>query len=140
MIKYDLRCAETHTFEVWFSDSNACDKQLSAGEVACPFCGNIEVTKALMAPSISKSDDSDERQKRAMVMAQQIYLMREFREHVEKNGDNVGASFPEEARRIHYGEAEQRNIYGEADLSEAKELIEEGVDVMPIPGPFREDA
>ncbi len=140
MIKYDLRCEQDHEFEAWFPNSGTCDEQMAGGEVLCPHCGSADVRKALMAPSIAKSETVDPERKRAMAMAQKVHLMREFRRYVEENSDNVGADFPEEARRIHYGESEHRNIYGEAKLSEAKELIEEGIDVFPVPGRFRDDA
>lgn len=140
MIKYDLRCDQDHTFEAWFRDSSTCDEQLAGDEVLCPHCASQHVQKALMAPSLAKSKADDDNQKQVMAMAQQMHLLREFRRHVEENCDNVGAAFPEEARRIHYGEAEHRNIYGEADLAEAKELIEEGIDILPVPGPIRDDA
>ena len=138
MIKYDLRCDQDHTFEVWFRDSAACDEQLAGGEVLCPDCGSVQVQKALMAPALAKSGGGERKQ--AMAMAQQLHMLREFRRHVEQNCEDVGTAFPEEARRIHYGEVEHRNIYGEADLAEAKELVEEGIEVFPVPGPFRDDA
>lgn len=140
MIKYNLRCEHDHGFEVWFRDSDTCDSQIASGEVMCPECGSTDVRKALMAPAVSTAKRKEAEQKRVMAMAHQLHMMREFRRHVEANCDNVGSDFPEEARRIHYGEVEHRNIYGEADLEEAKELIEEGIDVMPVPGPFRDDA
>ena len=140
MIKYDLSCTNDHTFEVWFRDSAACDEQVASGEVSCPHCGEADVRKALMAPAINKAEHKDPERKRAVALAQQLHLMREFRRQVEENCDDVGADFPEEARKIHYGETEHRNIYGEADLDEAKELIEEGIDLFPVPGPFRDDA
>lgn len=140
MIKYDLGCTNDHTFEIWFRDSAACDEQIAAGEVVCPHCGSAEVRKSLMAPAINKAEHRAPEQKRAMALAQRLHLMREFRRQVEENCDHVGADFPEEARKIHYGETEHRNIFGEADLEEAKELIEEGIDIFPVPGPFRDDA
>lgn len=138
MIKYDLHCDQDHTFEAWFRDSATCDEQLAGGEVLCPNCGSAEVQKALMAPSLAKSGSRERKQ--AMAMAQHLHMLREFRRHVEANCEDVGSAFVEEARRIHYGEVEHRNIYGEADLEEAKELVEEGIEVFPVPGPFREDA
>lgn len=141
MIKYDLCCDQGHTFETWFRDSAACDSQLAGDEVSCPHCGSVTVRKALMAPALAKSDpDSDPQRKQAMAMAQHRHMLREFRRYVENTSENVGSAFPEEARRIHYGETEHRNIYGEADLAEAKELVDEGIDVFPVPGPFRDDA
>lgn len=140
MIKYDLRCDRNHTFEAWFRDSATCDDQLAGGEVLCPQCGSVEVQKALMAPALAKSERGDGDRKQAMAMAHQLHMLREFRRHVEQNCEDVGSAFPEEARRIHYGEVEHRNIYGEADLAEAKDLVEEGIEVFPVPGPFRDDA
>lgn len=140
MIKYDLRCSDDHQFEAWFPDSKACDSQLAGGEVLCPHCGSADVRKALMAPAIGRRDKEESGKKQAMALAQHIQMLREFRRQVEENCDNVGADFPEEARKIHYGEAEYRNIFGEASLAEAEELIEEGIDVFPVPGPFRDDA
>ena len=140
MIKYDLRCQNDHVFEVWFRDSDACTEQLAGNEVSCPHCGDSMIEKALMAPAVAKKGDDDDKRRQAAAMANYIHMMREFRQHVEANGDDVGDAFPEEARRIHYGETEHRNIYGQADLEEARELIEEGIDVMPIPGPVRDDA
>ena len=140
MIKYDLSCTNDHTFEVWFRDSAACNEQVASGEVVCPHCGDADVRKALMAPAINKAEHKDPERKRAVAMAQQMHLLREFRRQVENNCDDVGADFPEEARKIHYGETKHRNIFGEADLDEAKELIEEGIELFPVPGPFRDDA
>jgi hypothetical protein len=140
MIKYDLSCTNDHTFEVWFRDSAACNEQVASGEVVCPHCGDADVRKALMAPAINKAEHKDPERKRAVAMAQQMHLLREFRRQVEDNCDDVGADFPEEARKIHYGETKHRNIFGEADLDEAKELIEEGIELFPVPGPFRDDA
>lgn len=140
MIKYDLRCDQNHAFEAWFRDSAACEEQLAGGEVLCPQCGSGEVQKALMAPAVATSKMAHSDRKQAMAMAHQLHMLREFRRHVEQNCEDVGSAFPEEARRIHYGEVEHRNIYGEADLAEAKELVEEGIEVFPVPGPFRDDA
>ena len=79
MIKYDLGCSNEHTFEVWFRDSAACDEQIAAGEVLCPHCGVTDVHKALMAPAINKAGHKDPERKRAVAMAQQMHLLREFR-------------------------------------------------------------
>jgi len=99
------------------------------------------VKKALMAPAIApKKSDSDAARKRVMAFAEHRAKLAALREHVEQNFENVGERFPEEARRIHYGEAERRDIYGEASLAEAKELVEEGVEVAALPGPIRTDA
>ena len=140
MIKYDLSCNNEHSFEVWFRDSAACDEQVAGGEVLCPHCGSTDVRKALMAPAINKAAHREPEQKRAMALAHQLHVMREFRRYVEQNCEDVGGDFPEIARKMHYGETEHRNVFGEAGLAEAKELIEEGIDIFPVPGPIRDDA
>ncbi|HEX6957198.1 MAG TPA: DUF1178 family protein [Ferrovibrio sp.] len=143
MIKYELKCRKEHVFEAWFYDSATYDKQAAGGKVVCPVCGSRKVTKAPMAPRIAKSK-SDRASERASQEAQQKAVMmkalRELREHIEKNADYVGDKFAEEARRIHYGETDERNIYGEASKDEARELAEEGIDIAVIPWVPRGDA
>ncbi|WP_298723833.1 DUF1178 family protein [uncultured Ferrovibrio sp.] len=139
MIKYELKCRKDHVFEAWFYDSATYDKQAAGGKVVCPVCGSRKVTKAPMAPRIgrSKADQAAEEVKRAAAARR---LLAELRDHVEKNADYVGDRFAEEARRIHYGETDPRSIYGEASPDEARELVEEGVDVAIIPWLPRGDA
>jgi len=132
MIRYALLCKKDHEFDGWFRSSSAFDEQVKAGEVTCPICGSADVRKGLMAPSIAgtkKSDSIDAPQ----VAQKMIAMMTALRKHVEENCDYVGDQFAETARRIHYGEEEHREIYGEATLDEARELIEEGVEVAPLP-------
>jgi len=145
MIKYALACDKGHTFESWFADSAAYDKQAKRGLVSCPQCGSAKVEKAIMAPRLSgtrkraTSLDVAVPQDKAPVavmspVEQELRSkLKELREHIVKNADNVGEKFPEEARKIHYGETEHRSIYGVASLEDAKELAEEGIDVHPIP-------
>lgn len=140
MIRYVLVCKAGHEFEGWFPGIDACDKQLDKGLVECPDCGSKKVQKALMAPAVASKKDSGEAKKLSMAMAEQQAKLAALREHVETNFEHVGDQFPEEARRIHYGETERRDIYGEASLEEAKELVEEGVELAPVPGPTRSDA
>jgi hypothetical protein len=139
MIKYELKCRKDHVFEAWFYDSATYDTQAEAGKVVCPVCNSRKVTKAPMAPRIGKS-----KAEKAVAEAKEIAKVRqaltEIRDHVEKNADYVGNQFAEEARKIHYGEADKRNIYGEATREEAKELVDEGVDVAMIPWLPRSDA
>ncbi|MEL6063089.1 MULTISPECIES: DUF1178 family protein [unclassified Methylobacterium] len=146
MIRYSLVCEAGHGFESWFPSSASFDTQVARGLVVCPVCDTTAVGKALMAPSIARSDRPQaphpeapppqaeapvallaepERQLRAMLKA--------LREQVVASAEHVGARFPEEARKIHYGEAEGRSIYGEASPAEARALIEEGIDVAAIP-------
>ncbi len=140
MIRYALACDAGHEFEAWFPGIEACDKQLKRELVACPDCGSVKVKKALMAPAVSTRKDKDAAKKQVMAFAAHQAKLQAIREHVEQNFENVGDRFPEEARRIHYGETERRDIYGEATLAEAKDLVDEGVEVAPLPGPVRTDA
>jgi len=129
LIVFALQCSRGHAFEGWFRDSGAFDEQESGGKLVCPVCDTHAVTKAPMAPAVKGAP--------AERAPEEIRKMRRFmtglRKYVEQNADYVGPKFPEEARKIHYGEAEERQIYGEASLGEAKELIEEGIDVAPLP-------
>lgn len=150
MILYDLTCAKDHTFESWFKNSGAADKLIKAGTIACPACGSTKVHKAPMAPRIAKTKDDAPAGKalvtqqpnpelmEAMMKAEQA--MAEMRGVIEKNFDNVGDKFPEEARRIHYGEAPGRAIYGDASPAETEALREEGIEVHAVPWKRRTNA
>jgi hypothetical protein len=151
MIHYNLRCAKGHAFESWFQSSSAYESQEKRKLVSCPVCGSSKVTRAIMAPQIvSKKGRKAAAPEPApvpaadvaapastpLLMAQEAELrakLKELRDHVVKNADNVGDRFPNEARKMHYGDIEHRPIYGEASPDEAKALIEEGVEVMPLP-------
>ena len=139
MILFDLRCKDGHGFEAWFRDSAAYDDQAAAGDLACPVCGSAEVSKALMAPAVSSRPKADAGQA-AQHSARVLRMWREVQRHIETNFDHVGRQFPEEARKMHYGEAAKRSIYGEATKTEAKELRDEGIDVNQIPWLPRPDA
>jgi hypothetical protein len=146
MIRYDLICDKAHAFDGWFRDSEAYDAQRAGGEVQCPVCGSTAIDKRLMTPGIAaKANRRAEgrvpvfsTQKEGKV-AELIEAVRKLRRQVEENADYVGDRFAEEARKIHYNEVEPRGIYGEASLEEAKSLLEEGVEVQPLP-PLPEDA
>jgi hypothetical protein len=153
MIRYTLSCERGHEFESWFANSGAYDKQAKRGLVTCPSCGSAKVEKTIMAPKImgprlARADvaepssphpappttpakaplsvmSSPERELRQK--------LKELRDHVTKNANYVGTKFPEEARKIHYGETEHRSIYGEASPEEAKALHEEGIEFHPLP-------
>lgn len=139
MIKYELKCRKDHVFEAWFYDSATYDKQAAGGKIVCPVCNSRKITKAPMAPRIGKSK-SEKAAAEAKEMAVAMKALHELRDHVEKNADYVGDQFAEEARKIHYGETDKRNIYGEATREEARELTEEGIDVAMIPWVPRGDA
>lgn len=138
MIVFDLKCANDHVFEAWFQDSVAFEQQAALHEIACPVCADTAVEKALMAPNLANA------KKKAGPAAEHVgrYMnaLAELREHVEKTCDYVGETFPEEARKIHYGEAERRNIFGEASDEEATEMRDEGIEVQRIPWAPRKDA
>jgi hypothetical protein len=137
MIRYDLQCGQDHGFDGWFRSSDDYDRQAKRGQVECPLCGSDEVSKAIMAPSVAKAPDPVADASKARKMRQ---FFTQVRKHVEQNADYVGEKFPEEARAIHYGDAEERQIYGEATLNDAKDLIEEGVQILPLPPEERFDA
>jgi hypothetical protein len=145
MILYNLSCSADHVFEAWFKNSAAYDEQVAAGEVLCPVCGNASVVKAPMAPRIAKGGDrgGDSDPDQAPDPGPQTYtnnqaaemrrMLSELRRQVEENSDYVGDNFAEEARKIHYGETDERNIYGEATEDQAEELTDEGIKVGRIP-------
>ncbi|MGJ4941309.1 DUF1178 family protein [Bradyrhizobium sp. HKCCYLS1011] len=156
MIRYALRCEHDHTFESWFQSSSAYETQVKKNLVECPACGSTKVEKAIMAPRIVKGSVSKKGreanlpapapapaaeiippgQPTSLMMAQERELrakLKELRDHIVKNADDVGQQFPTEARKMHYGETEHRPIYGEASPQEARELIEEGIEVAPLP-------
>ena len=143
MIKYALICEQQHEFESWFAGSDAYDKQAKRGLLTCPVCNSSKVEKAIMAPRLSGTRKGKERATEtpaatsvAMLTPQEQQLrakLKELREHITKNADYVGQKFPEEARKMHYGDIEHRSIYGEASLEAAKELSEEGIELHPLP-------
>ena len=150
MILYNLVCDKRHEFESWFPNSSAYDKQARRGLVSCPVCGSAKVEKAIMAPRLARKDKStsiavpaeeaaaapEAATPVAMISPQEQELrkkLKELRDHLTANSDNVGKKFPEEARKMHYGEIEHRSIYGEATPKDAKELAEEGIEFHPLP-------
>lgn len=137
MIKYSLRCEAEHAFEGWFSSGNDFDGQLSRGLVTCPVCGTAAVSKALMAPAVATAQGSEADLPLAMagggVPAEMLAKLREIVTHIRANSEDVGARFPEEARKIHYGEAPARGIIGQARQEEIGALLEEGIEIAPLP-------
>jgi hypothetical protein len=127
-----MSCGHGHEFEGWFKNSAAYDEQEAKGELACPNCGDAQIHKAPMAPAVTTPKEKSsarltpDKQKTRQFMAG-------FRKFVEDNAEYVGPRFPEEARKIHHGERDNRHIYGEASLKEAKELVEEGISIAPLP-------
>ncbi len=154
MIKYALVCERGHAFESWFADSAAHDKQAKRKLITCPHCNSTKVEKALMAPRLAATvkkrsppaappvaapeptAPAAQPAPVAMISPQEMAIrtkLKELRDHLTKNADNVGQKFPEEARKMHYGEIEHRSIYGVASPKDAKELAEEGIEFHPLP-------
>jgi hypothetical protein len=153
MIRYTLRCDRGHAFESWFQSSSAYESQEKRKLVNCPACGSAKVERAIMAPQIvskkgreaaapapapapAPAGDVAVPASTPLLMAQERELrakLKELRDHIVKNADNVGERFPNEARKMHYGDIEHRPIYGEASPDEARALIDEGVEVSPLP-------
>jgi hypothetical protein len=135
LIRYGLSCDNGHDFEGWFGSGKDFDRQQEMGLVSCPACGSAHVAKKLMAPAIATARKKEKRQELVM-HAQQKKMMGKLREMVtaiRENSEDVGDRFPEEARKIHYGEAEQRGLIGKASLEEARALIDEGVEIAALP-------
>jgi hypothetical protein len=154
MIRYALRCERDHTFESWFQNSSTYESQVKRKLVSCPVCNSVNVEKAIMAPQIVSKRGREKANPAPasapapapaeapttgptpLLMAQERELrakLKELRDHIVKNADNVGERFPTEARKMHYGDIEHRPIYGEASPEEARALIDEGVEVSPLP-------
>jgi hypothetical protein len=162
MIRYALVCNKRHEFESWFSNSAAYDKQVKRGLVACPVCASTKVEKAMMRPRLARPDTiaaqalppaaASEAPNApeapgtqgaaapatpvAMISPQEREVRRklkELRDHLVGNAENVGPRFPQEARKMHYGEAKHRSIYGIASPEDARKLHEEGVEFSPLP-------
>lgn len=141
MIRYSLVCDNAHDFEGWFSGSADFDRQVDAGLLTCPVCNSAAISKSLMAPSVSTARKKEEKQAVAMDIAQKQVMakIREAVAAIKANAEDVGEKFPEEARKIHYGEADARGIIGQASFADVRELIEEGIEVAPLPA-LPEDA
>ncbi len=142
MIRYALACEDGHSFESWFPSSDSYDAQVARGLVTCPVCGTAQVGKSVMAPRLARTDRGAEPAPDAPQPAvpaiaeperQMRAMLRAMREHVMANSESVGTRFPEEARRIHYGESAERSIHGQASPEEARALLDEGIAVAPLP-------
>ena len=143
MIRYELGCAQGHAFESWFKSSAAYDRQAKQKLISCPICGSAKVDKQIMAPRLARAGQPagakgkpQDKTPVAMMSPQEQELrgkLRALRAHLTRNADYVGQRFPEEARRMHYGEIDHRSIYGEASPKEAKRLREEGIEFHPLP-------
>jgi len=149
MIVFDLKCRREHVFEAWFKSGGAYDAQRAAGKIACPECGDVKITKAPMAPRVARgrmeaeapiaAEGDDKAAAQAVMPASPRQMLERMRREIEARCENVGNRFAEEARKIHYGEVERRDIFGQASDAEATALSEEGVKFQRLPWP-REDA
>jgi hypothetical protein len=128
MILFNLTCSSGHEFEAWFRNGDAYADQAGKGVISCPDCGSVEVRKAPMAPSVSRG------------VAKRQDVLSELKRLVEDSFENVGERFADEARQIHYGEADARPIYGQATMEEVRELLEEEIPVLPLPVKVDTDA
>lgn len=133
MIRYALRCDLDHGFEAWFGDSAAYDDQAARGLIECPLCGSRAVSKQIMAPAVAGTRKTASSPDPARLQTLMMQAAREVRSHVEANFDYVGDAFAREARDIHEGRAEKREIYGEATSAEVKKLRDDGVPCAPLP-------
>ncbi len=133
MIKYALKCANGHEFNSWFPSAASYDAQAAQDQIACPICGSSVVGKAIMAPAVNHGESIDAPTDAAELRARQMAGLRALRHYVMGVTEDVGARFPEEARRIAEGSGEERPICGEATLEEAKALHEEGIAILPLP-------
>lgn len=134
MIRYALSCDRDHLFEAWFGSSSDYDDQAGRGLVECPFCGSRTVAKQIMAPAVAGTRKSATAPDAAAQMqAMMMHAAREVRAHVETNFDYVGDTFAREARDIHEGRSEKREIYGEATGAEVRALKEDGVPCAALP-------
>ncbi|MCY3879175.1 MAG: DUF1178 family protein [Rhodobacteraceae bacterium] len=138
MIKFSLRCSNDHVFDSWFSSNETYEDLDNAGMLSCPICGSDTVGKNMMAPQLRKPDAPAEKQKPFDLSAPEapaVTALAELRRLVEKKFENVGRRFAAEARAMNNGEAPERSIVGEAKISEAAELLQEGIPLVPLPWP-----
>lgn len=163
MIELTLLCHDGHRFNAWFPDSASFEAQNARGLVACPHCGSLQVSKGLQKPSVvggrdrTRTHDATGASQAASAPAAQqhqlpagpqaaaptteqaaqmqafISNMRRLQAYVQQTFDDVGSGFSEEARKIHYGEVEERGIYGQATGEEIEDLLDEGIEIMPMP-------
>ena len=134
MIQYALQCSKGHRYDAWFKSAAAYDEQRARGIVTCAICGESHVEKAPMAPAVARTDHERVPLSSAHPQAQKFReMLREYRNRVTSEADYVGNRFAEEARKIHFEEAEARGIYGEATRDEVAALHDDGVDFLPLP-------
>tara|TARA_Y100001935_G_scaffold221717_1_gene196090 strand:+ start:10 stop:423 length:414 start_codon:yes stop_codon:yes gene_type:complete len=130
MIVFNLNCFDcSFAFEGWFENTKDYNKQIKQGLVCCPSCNSVQIKKGLMAPNLAKKSNT-KLSKRNKSIASNVKKLKKI---IEKEFDYVGDKFTEEAKKIKYGETKERAIYGEASIDQTKELLDEGIDVLPLP-------
>jgi hypothetical protein len=127
MIRYRLVCDAGHDFESWFRDSDSFERQAAGAEILCPLCGSMQVTRGVMSPHVAREREGETDAQRLRV------ARRALRDSLIAGTEDVGARFPEEARRIEFGEAKRRPIRGVASIDEARALLDDGVAIFPLP-------
>jgi len=150
VIHFHLLCDKAHEFDGWFRSGEDFDHQCAAGLVSCPFCGSTKIHKALMTPAIasskkklspSKGEETQEKPQESDASTPLLspreraffHAWQEAARKLRQNADYVGEQFPEEARKIHFGESKSRAIYGEARLEEVSSLLDDGISIIPLP-------
>lgn len=138
MIKFNLICDQAHEFESWFGNSDVFEAQIARALVNCPQCGSSKISKAIMAPHVAAKTrlEKGAAPQSALSTGSAVKMraaMQAFRQHVLENATDVGEKFPEEARKQHFGEVEEKPIYGKATPQDVEELLDDGVAVMPLP-------
>ena len=130
MIVFNLNCSDCEfSFEGWFENTKDYNKQTKQGLVSCPSCNSIKIKKGLMAPNVAKKTNTKISRGNKSIASN----VKNLKKIIEKEFDYVGDKFTEEAKKIKYGEVKERAIYGEASIEQTKELIDEDIDVLPLP-------
>jgi hypothetical protein len=141
LIVFNFHCENRHSFEGWFASSDDFERQLSDKQLTCPVCGNTGISRLPHAVHVKTTGSERTTRKAAKASGRQHYtnvaqeMLGRLVEHIIENTEDVGAAFPEEARKIHYQEVPDRRIRGTASHEEVEALKDEGVDVMAIPVP-----
>ena len=135
MILYNLKCTNGHNFNSWFASAETFDKLSRLGQLSCEVCGCSEIKKDLMSPRLQTGSKNTKFKKNMLVKphSEAEKILKEFKEKIEKNSENVGRNFAKIAREIHEGDAPERSIIGEATPKETLELIKDEIPVTPLP-------
>ena len=135
MILYNLKCTNGHNFNSWFASAETFDKLSRLGQLSCEVCGCSEIKKDLMSPRLQSESKNKKFKKNMLVKphSEAEKILKDFKEKIEKNSENVGRNFAKIAREIHEGDAPERSIIGEATPKETLELIEDEIPVTPLP-------